>query len=256
MTGRSLVRVVAAAAAAWRSPTPPPLLSVGHVDISLPPELLLFSGNELRDFAASEDHQVPAHLRHLEMTPPAAREMNPAAEPPRTLLGAPRPGFLVAHGATALRSLLLPEERTHAWICTQRVARRLWPDEPSYDLSDLVASRRLHPAVSACPAARPAFSVLERALHTTLLLVHLLQQHSIHEMREMTKSFLLPLHPAPDLDDAVGWAQVPDDDLTWLSRLGDTNGAAVRQRAFDEMERRDCEGWATPVLGEPPIAHA
>ena len=221
---------------------------MGHVDVRVPPELMLFSGQQLRDFVASGDDSVPVLSSCLGMMPPTAWEVDPAAEPRRTLLDEPQPAFLAAHGATELRSLLPPAERTRSWICTQRVARWLWPDLPSYDLLNLVAHRRLHPAVSPRPEEWPFLTVAERALLTTLLLVELLEARSVNAMLALTGSFLLPLHPAPDLRDAVAWAQVPDDDLTWLSRRGGAPDAAVRQRADDEMERRKREGWATPLI--------
>ena len=69
-----------------------------------------------------------------------------------------------------------------------------------------------------------------------------------------TTAFLPPLDPAPDLEDAIGWARVPDDDLTAISRTD--LAAPVREQALAEMERREQGGWATSQLGMPPIRHS
>ncbi|MGI4795893.1 MAG: hypothetical protein ACRYG8_17870, partial [Janthinobacterium lividum] len=119
----SLVRVVAAISAPWHTPKPPPLLAVSRLDFAAPPELRLFSGNQLRDLAPSSTTPWSPLSLLPTLEAPVAWEVDPAAKPRRTLFDAPRPDFLVAHGATSLRALLSPEEREGEWICTLRVAR-------------------------------------------------------------------------------------------------------------------------------------
>ena len=246
------LRIVAVRTAKWEALEPSPIIRSACCEIPIDGALLLFSGNELRRFEADDGRTLPSltSLLRIDVDGPTGIDMREG----EVLADAPARSVTIAHGAATLRMHLRRPGTRGSWICTRRMARQVWPDAPGHGLRDLITWRGLHPAVSGRIGEQPlGTAVAETALLTALLLIALMEERSILDMCVASTAYVPPQRPGPDLEDAMGWARLPDDDLTWLSRIGGNDDRAIRSRAATEMERRFRSGQATPLLDEPPV---
>jgi len=247
--------MVAAVTTEWVRPVPPPVVAIACCDLLVPEPLLMFSGSELRSFnsGSSPDQALPPLSFALKPGPIVLQDVEGITDHDSydAVLGQIPADYFIAHGATSLRALLPREFRHGNWICSQRIAQQAWPDAPGLDLRDVTAWRGIHPS-DGIHGQHRLTSVTESAVLTALLLIELLERKSVYVMHVISTNFITPPAP-PDLGDDIAWAQIPDDDLTWLSRTGTVADQPIRDRAELETERRQEGGWETPLLGQPPI---
>lgn len=226
---------VCAAATAPGLMMPAPVTAFASADVEVSRAYELMTGSELRALRGVAE---PARV-----WPPRPAAATSAEGLEQALWDAPAPELFVAHGAGALRMLAPRSAAQREWICTLKAARLTWQHAPGFTLGVLVAWRGLaQPAATWNPDPGPR-EVAETARLTALLFADLLEAASLNVMLGQTTTRLMPLQPAPDLGDDLGWASLPDDDLEWFVNLFSFEGG--RARAKQEAERRTRGGWAT-----------
>ncbi len=162
------------------------------------------------------------------------------------------PTALLCHDVSRLREPFGPG-LTHSlpWVCTRRVAARLWPHAPTHALSELVVWLELHAGPrfdQLCAGDQPS-AVVDVAL-TLLLFGHQLRlAGSLAEMIRLSAS------PAPPHWSAMPtpwgseeeWEEAANstDDLWVWSRAADP-GACGREPAKAELDRRRRAGHRLP----------
>ena len=172
------------------------------------------------------------------ITPANIPDDAPVCTPDRLRLavwGGTTPDVLVAHNADFERLFITEAASdTLPWICTYRVALRLWPQAPRHSNQVLRYWRGLEiDAAEAMPPHRAG----PDALVTAHLVLDMLKETSVDQMVAWTrepKSF-----PSPPFGKHKGtrWPDVPADYLDWLVRQ-DAMEADVKSCARRERERR------------------
>jgi exodeoxyribonuclease X len=154
-----------------------------------------------------------------------------------------RPDVLVAHNS-AFEQAFIPEPITAPlpWICTYKVALRVWPEAPRHSNQVLRYWRNLRLAPS---LAMPPHRAAPDAYVTAHLLVELLEQASLEEMIAWTTE-PKALSTVPfGKHRGVSWSDAPLDYLQWMVRQGDMDSDAV-WCAQQELARRRTH---TPPIG-------
>lgn len=151
------------------------------------------------------------------------------------VFGGAKPDVLVAHNCEFERQFI-PDAATVGlpWICTQKVALRLWPDAPRHTNQVLRYWRKLElDAALAMPPHRAG----PDAWVTAHLLVEMLKQASVEQMIAWTKEpKVLPTVPIGKHRGA-NWADVPIDYLQWMIGQRDME-ADIAWNAKRELARR------------------
>ena len=153
-------------------------------------------------------------------TPPCSDELLHKA-----VWGGDKPDALVAHNCEFERKFI-PDTATEGlpWICTLKVAMRVWPDAPAHSNQVLRYWRglKLDNAL-----AMPPHRAAPDAWVTAHLLMDLLKVASVEEMIGWTREpKLLPKIPFGK-HRGLAWGDVPLDYLHWLSGQTDMDQNAV-----------------------------
>jgi exodeoxyribonuclease X len=160
------------------------------------------------------------------------------------VFGGTAPDVLVAHNCS-FECMFIPDTVTHdlSWICTMKVALRIWPDAPGHSNQILRYWRDLKlDAALAMPPHRAG----PDAWVTAHLLVELLKATSVEQMIAWTKEpKLLPKVPFGKHRNS-SWPDVPMDYLHWMARQADMDPDVV-WCAQQELHRRTTK----PVQGAP-----
>lgn len=149
---------------------------------------------------------------------------------------APEPDVLVAHNC-AFEQRFISDFASNAlpWICTHKIALRVWPDAPRHSNQVLRYWRGL---VLDAALAMPPHRAGPDAWVTAHLLAEMLQSASVDEMVEWTtKPGKLPTIGFGKHKGAK-WPDVPADYLRWMTRQKDMNADAVFC-ANEEIARRN-----------------
>lgn len=151
------------------------------------------------------------------------------------------PSVYVAHSAKSDR-VLVTDEITGGkpWICTYKVALRLWPEAPKFSLQALRYWRK--PATLERRYAPGAHRAMQDAYVTSHLLMEMLKEASIPDMIEWSsKPALLPRvgfsrgHPAH----GKPWSEVDTGLLHWILERDFDEDTMFTART--ELDRRDEE---------------
>lgn len=149
--------------------------------------------------------------------------------------GGEAPDALVAHNSSFEQSFI-PEALTSPlpWICTYKVALRVWPDAPRHSNQVLRYWRGLRLDAD---LAMPPHRAAPDAYVTANILIGLLQSASVKQMIAWTgEPKLLPTIPMGKHRGAK-WPDAPADYLEWMVRQADMD-ADVKWNAKRELERR------------------
>lgn len=159
-----------------------------------------------------------------------------------TFLGAKKLAAIVAHHAKFDKKYcgdFMPEDVP--WICTYKVAMRLWPDAPSHKNSVLFYYNELHKSENTDWKYFFENNQLHRALPDATITAHLfakmLELMSVEEMIEITANpSLLPKVPFGKHKGKL-WSEVDYGYLKWLIGQGDFD-EDVLHTARLEMQKR------------------
>ena len=149
--------------------------------------------------------------------------------------GGEAPDVLVAHNS-AFEQSFIPGVLTEPlpWICTYKVALRVWPEAPRHSNQVLRYWRGLHLDAN---LAMPPHRAAPDAYVTANLLVALLEAASVEQMIAWTaEPRLLPTIPLGKHRGSK-WADAPADYLEWMARQSDMD-ADVKWNAKRELDRR------------------
>lgn len=140
---------------------------------------------------------------------------------------------LVAHNCAFERLWLDEATAGAAWICTYKVALRLWPDAPRHGNQVLRYWRGLTLGDEAMPPHRAG----PDAFVTAHLLAEMLKETSVEQMVAWTQE--PKAYPTLSFGKHRGlkWPEVPGDYLLWMTRQGDMDPDA-KWCAERELERR------------------
>ena len=142
---------------------------------------------------------------------------------------------LVAHNARFERQWLTPEVTGAAdWICTYKVALRLWPDAPAHNNGTL--RYWLKPAGLRWHRADPAHRAGPDAYVTAFILREALAKATIDQMVAWTAEPALLIRCGFGKHRGVLWRDVPTDYLRWCSGQQMDEDVAFTVRS--EMRRR------------------
>ena len=162
----------------------------------------------------------------------------PVCTPDRLRLavwGGAAPDALVAHNCDFERQFLT-EDATDSlpWICTYKVALRVWPGAPRHSNQVLRYWRGL---TLDADLATPPHRAGPDAWVTAHILVDLLKETSIEQMIAWTKEpRLMPTIPFGK-HRGIAWSEAPLDYLQWMTRQNDMDADAI-WNAQQELERR------------------
>lgn len=157
----------------------------------------------------------------------------------QAVLSDDQPDILVAHNCAFERKFLPPEvSEWLPWICTYKVALRLWPDAPGHSNQILRYWRnvKLDPWLASPPHRAGPDSWV-----TAHLLADMLRHASVEQMIAWTK---MPKHmPRVPFGKHQGaeWSEIPSDYLDWMTRQTTMDEDAVwhaKQEKNLRLERR------------------
>lgn len=163
-----------------------------------------------------------------------------AAPPPsevvaRMLAGAE---IFAAHSA-AFERAFLAEGAGKYWICTLKVARRIWPEAASHSNQALRYWLKLPLSQS---LAMPAHRALPDAYVTAAILVELTKKASVRDMIKWSAEPSLLPHVTFGKHRGTPWSELPTDYLEWLAFKSD----------MDEDAKFTANHWlAKASVGEP-----
>jgi exodeoxyribonuclease X len=153
----------------------------------------------------------------------------------KAVWGGQRPDILVAHNC-GFEQTFIPDTATDdlPWICTYKVALRIWPEAPQHTNQVLRYWRDLKlDAAMAMPPHRAG----PDAWVTAHLLTEMLKCSTIEQMIEWTKQpKKLPAIPFGK-HRGSNWQDVPGDYLNWMVRQDDMDRDVI-WCAQEELERR------------------
>jgi exodeoxyribonuclease X len=151
------------------------------------------------------------------------------------VFGGSTPDVLVAHNCSFER-MFIPDTATNGmpWICTLKVALRVWPNAPGHSNQILRYWRGLNlDAALAMPPHRAG----PDAWVTAHLLAELLKEASVEQMIAWTaEPKLLPKVPFGKHRN-LSWSDVPADYLEWMVGKGDMDPDVIWS-AQQELVRR------------------
>ena len=122
----------------------------------------------------------------------------------------------VAHNAAFERAFFAGGEKP--WICTLKVARRVWPDAPSHSNQALRYWRKLDTLPS---MAMPPHRALPDAYVTALILSDLLRDVTVDDMVQWTKEPSLLPRVTFGKHRGKKWSDLPFDYLDWIVNKSD-----------------------------------
>lgn len=147
--------------------------------------------------------------------PPAAEGLARASDP--------LPDYWVAHNADYERQFF--DGAGRPWICTYKVACRLWPDAPSHSLSNL---RYFLGLVLDRPRAEPPHRAGPDAYVTAHLMARILEQKaaSLDDMVRWSNGPALRHRIRFGKHKGEKWQDLPGDYLTWILDKSDLDREA------------------------------
>lgn len=144
--------------------------------------------------------------------------------------------YCVAHNSEFEEQWL--RDRPVPWLCTYKIALRLWPDAPSHSNQAL----KYYLGIPDHPDHHPPHRALPDTIVTSLILEEILlmarvQGWSLEDLLQITREpRLLPRCPIGK-HRGRPWSEVPSDYLQWIVRTGDME-ADLRWCAERELTRR------------------
>ena len=183
----------------------------------IPPETMAVHHITEADFTADTPVCTPERLR-------------------QAVWGGAAPDVLVAHNAEFERQWLTPDATTALpWICTYKVALRLWPQAPAHSNQVLRYWRGLNLDRA---LAMPPHRAGPDAWITAKLLVEMLALAAPADMIAWTaEPRLLPVIPFGK-HRGLAWPQAPKDYLQWVVRQTDMEADLI-WNAQRELARRE-----------------
>jgi exodeoxyribonuclease X len=156
----------------------------------------------------------------------------------QAIWGGAKPDVLVAHNAEFEQQFVTPAVTDDLpWICTYKVALRVWPDAPRHSNQVLRYWRglKLDNAL-----AMPPHRAGPDAWVTANILAELVKEASLEDMIAWTlEPKLMPNIPFGK-HRGLSWSEAPIDYLQWMSRQTDMDRDAI-WNAQREMARREAE---------------
>ncbi len=143
---------------------------------------------------------------------------------------------LVAHNASYEKAVLGSADCGVPWICTMKVARRLWPDLPSYKNETIRYHFKLGDTRGRAADQRTHSAGHDVAV-TSLILAAMLKETTIDQMIIWTN---MPTHfPTCPIGKHKGepWTDIPTGYLNWMLRQADMDGD-LKYHASAEIKRR------------------
>jgi exodeoxyribonuclease X len=184
-------------------------------------------------------HGIPPETMAIHhITPADFNEYTPVCTEERLSMavwGGTKPDLLVAHNCAFERKFIGDTiTRNLPWICTFKVALRVWPEAPRHTNQVL----RYWKAITLDRTlAMPPHRAGPDAWVTAHILVELLKAASISDMVSWTAQ--PPLYPTIPIGRYRGrpWSEAPTDYLEWLGRLESLDDG-IRLGTTRELRRR------------------